>query len=374
MLSLSSLLGGLTYIMALAVINGVVGFLCAAGVTVFGALGVAKLLGESVALSYAAIGSLAVGCGVLRGILRYLEQYSNHFIAFKLLAALRDKVFQALRRLAPAKLESKQKGGIISMLTADIETLEVFYAHTLSPIMIAVLASAAVFIFVGLYASWHLALTALFGYTVIGLIVPIISNKLLRSGGEEYRAELSSFNSYFLDGIKGVKEIVLGGAGAERAKEIGARSDRLLYHMKRQNTKANTANALTQALVALFIAAAAVVGGASTLSDGLSVGRMIVGLAAVISSFGPVIALSALPANLSQTFASGDRILNLLAEKPAVEPITGGKTVEFERLEIKNLKFGYGNTELSKDGISLERNEIKDNTELSKEGINLEKN
>ena len=130
--------------MILAVINGSVGFVCAMGVTVFGAVGVAKALGEAIALSYGWIIGLTIGCGVLRGLLRYFEQYSNHYIAFRLLAVLRDKIFGALRVLCPAKLESKQKGSIIAMITSDIETLEVFYAHTISPICIAVLVSTAV--------------------------------------------------------------------------------------------------------------------------------------------------------------------------------------------------------------------------------------
>ena len=133
MANLILLLGSLTYIMLLAVINGSVGFLCAMGVTLCGAVGVAKALGESIALSYGTIIALAIGCGVLRGILRFFEQYSNHYIAFRLLAVLRDKIFGALRALCPAKLESKQKGSIIAMITSDIETLEVFYAHTISP-------------------------------------------------------------------------------------------------------------------------------------------------------------------------------------------------------------------------------------------------
>ena len=134
MANLILLLGSLSYIMILAVINGSVGFLCAMGVTLFGAIGIAKALGETVALSYGLIISLAIGCGVIRGALRYFEQYSNHYIAFRLLAVLRDKIFGALRKLCPAKLESKQKGSIIAMITSDIETLEVFYAHTISPI------------------------------------------------------------------------------------------------------------------------------------------------------------------------------------------------------------------------------------------------
>ena len=150
MASLILLLGSLAYIMVLAVINGSVGFICAMGVTLMGAVGVAKALGETIALSYGMIIGLAIGCGVLRGLLRYLEQYSNHYIAFRLLAVLRDKIFGALRTLCPAKLESKQKGSIIAMITSDIETLEVFYAHTISPICIAVIVSAAVVLFVGM--------------------------------------------------------------------------------------------------------------------------------------------------------------------------------------------------------------------------------
>ncbi len=155
MASLILLLGSLAYIMILAVINGSIGFICAMGVTVFGAVGVAKALGETIALSYGWIIGLAVGCGLLRGLLRYFEQYSNHFIAFKLLAVLRDKIFGALRTLCPAKLESKQKGSIIAMITSDIETIEVFYAHTISPICIAILVSTAVFLFVGFVLSWY---------------------------------------------------------------------------------------------------------------------------------------------------------------------------------------------------------------------------
>ena len=154
MASLIALLGSLAYIMVLAVINGSVGFICAMGVTLMGAIGIAKALGESTALSYGWIITLTIGFGILRGFLRYLEQYSNHYIAFKLLAVLRDKIFRALRTLTPAKLESKQKGAIIAMITADIETLEVFYAHTISPICIAIIVSLIVFLFVGMISSW----------------------------------------------------------------------------------------------------------------------------------------------------------------------------------------------------------------------------
>lgn len=341
MASLILLLGSLSYIMILAVINGSVGFIAAMGVTVFGALGVAKALGEAVALSYGWIIALAVLCGVVRGGLRYLEQYSNHYIAFKLLAVLRDKIFAALRVLCPAKLESKQKGSIIAMITSDIETLEVFYAHTISPICIAVLVSLAVFLFVGFISSWYLALVALVGYIVIGVIVPLVSSGKLKESGVNYRREFAGFNSYFLDSIKGIKDIVLNNAERDRETEVNRRSDILLKETKKMKHGITRAGAATELLVTLFIAAALIVGILLVHFELLSLGWMIVGVVAIFGSFGPVLAVSALPGNLTQTFASGDRVLNLLEEKPVVSEIKGGREIEYDNLNVKDLSFSY---------------------------------
>ncbi len=344
------LLGSLSYIMILAVINGSVGFLCAMGVTLFGAIGIAKALGETVALSYGLIIGLAIGCGVLRGALRYFEQYSNHYIAFRLLAVLRDKIFGALRKLCPAKLESKQKGSIIAMITSDIETLEVFYAHTISPICIAVLVSACVFLFVGFVSSWYLALVALLGFITIGIIVPMISSGKLKASGVKYRAEFAGFNAYFLDSIKGIKDIVLNNAGKEREKEVNERSDVLLTETKKMKHDITKAAAVTELCVSLFIIATLAIGIFLVANDMLSVGRMIIGVVAVFGSFGPVIAISALPGNLTQTFASGDRVLNLLAEEPAVMPVQNGKRIEYHDLKVSDLSFSYdGETEVLTD-------------------------
>lgn len=339
------LLGSLAYIMVIAVINGSLGFISAMGVTLMGAVGVAKALGENIALSYGWIMGLAVGFGVLRGALRYAEQYSNHYIAFRLLAVLRDKIFGALRVLCPAKLESKQKGAIIAMITSDIETLEVFYAHTISPICIAVVVSSAVFVFVGCVSSWYLALVAMCGYLAIGIVLPMITSKLLRSGGVGYRAEFSSFNAYFLDSIKGVKDIVLNNAENARLAEVDRRSDSLLDYTKKLKRKISTAAGLTEIFVSVFVILTLTVGVILVSTDRLSVGMMIVGVVAVFGSFGPVIAISALPGNLTQTFASGDRVLKLLAEKPAVEPVEDGKPLDFERVETIDLSFGYNANE-----------------------------
>lgn len=341
MASLILLLGNLSYIMMLAVVNGSLGFLCATGVTLFGAIGIAKALGETIALSYGLIIGLTVGCGVLRGALRYLEQYGNHFIAFKLLALLRNKIFGALRRLCPAKLESKQKGSIIAMITSDIETLEVFYAHTVSPICIAVLVSVAVFLFVGFVSSWYLAIVAMCGYLVIGIVVPLISSHTLKESGVRYRGEFASFHSYFLDSLKGVKDIVLHNAENKREAEVTRRSEALLAETKKMKRGITRAGAATELAVSFFILAAVAVGIVSVLLYGMSIGRMIIGMVAVFGSFGPVIAISALPGNLTQTFASGDRVLDLLAEQPVVQPVTDGKQIVYEEVDVESMSFGY---------------------------------
>lgn len=341
MASLVMLLGSLAYIMVLAVINGSLGFVCAMGVTLFGAVGVAKAMGEAVALSYGWIIALAIGCGVLRGLLRYLEQYGNHYIAFRLLAVLRSRIFGALRTLCPAKLESKQKGSIIAMLTSDIETLEVFYAHTISPICIAVIVSLAVFIFVGNIAHWYLALVALLGYAAVGIALPLISSARLKESGVRYRAEFAGFNAFFLDSIKGIREIVLNNAGESRRAEVDRRSDVLLEETRKMKKDITRAAAATELTVSLAIIAALAVGVLLVGCGMLSVGRMIIGVTAVFGSFGPVIAISALPGNLTQTFASGDRVLNLLSEKPAVEPVENGKEFIFDNLDVRDLSFSY---------------------------------
>lgn len=360
MASLIALLGSLSIIIVLAVINGSIGFVCAMGVTVSGAVGIAKVLGEDIALSYGWIVGMAIGFGVLRGILRYFEQYSNHYIAFKLLAVLRDKVFGALRVLCPAKLENKQKGSIIAMITSDIETLEVFYAHTISPICIAVLVSLGVVLFIGFVSSWYIALVALVGYIFTGIIVPAVSSGRLKESGVRYRAEFASFSAFFLDSIKGINEIVLNNAGKERENEVNERSDELLSEtkkMKREITKVSSAIELT---VSVFILITLAVGIILVRSDVLSVGRMIIGVVAVFSSFGPVIAVGALPGNLTQTFASGDRVLNLLEEKPAVEEINGGRNFDYDNLKVKDLSFSYdGSAEVLRDiKMHAEKGEI----------------
>ena len=350
MANLILLLGSLVYIMVVAVINGSLGFISAMGVTFFGAVAIAKAIGESIPVSYEALIILTISCGVIRGLLRFLEQYGNHYIAFKLLAVLRDKIFTSLQRLCPAKLESKQKGSIIAMITSDIETLEVFYAHTISPVCIAVIVSAVVLILVGLVSSWYLALIALIGYFLIGIIVPMIASDRLKASGVRYRTEFASFNAYFLDSIKGIKDIILHNADQARKTEVNRRSDILLDETKKMKQKITNAGAATEFIVSIIIIATLACGIALVAGDLLSAGRMVIGVVTIFGSFGPVIAISALPGNLTQTFASGDRVLDLLSEKPAVTPVKDGQIIDFEDLSVSDLSFSYdGQTEVLRD-------------------------
>ncbi len=360
MASLILLLGSLAYVMAFAVINGSLGFVCSMGVTVLGAAGVAKALGEQIALSYGWIAGLAIGLGVLRGALRFVEQYCNHYIAFRLLAVLRDKIFSALRRLCPAKLEGKKKGSIIAMLTSDIETLEVFYAHTVSPVCIALTVSTAVFVFVGLTSSWYLSLVALAGFVAVGIVAPLLSSSVMKDSGVRYRGCFAAFNAYFLDSIKGIKDIVLNNAGDARRKEVNERSDELLLYTRDLKNKIAGATATTEFTVSLMTLVATAVAIALTAAGEITIGKAVIGVVAIFGSFGPVIAISALPGNLTQTFASGDRVLALLKEKPVVERVENGVDFNFDDLRVEDLSFGYedGNKVLEDICMTAKRGEI----------------
>ena len=359
MFRLFGLIGNLSLFMVLAILNGLLGNLMAFAVPTLGALAVVKALGEDIILSYGAIIAILVSCGVLRGILRYLEQYSNHFIAFKILAILRDRVFKALRRLGPAKVEEKEKGGLLSLVTSDIETLEVFYAHTLSPIAIAILFSLVVFLLVGFLSSFVLALVALLGYLLVGILLPVLSSKLLKDVGVDYRKEFASFGSYFLDSIKGIREVLLYGKGQERGKENDRRTDSLLSQTRRLKDRTAFFMLTTEFVVTLVFSLAVMVS-FFLVQEGLPLPRAVLGMVMILSSFGPVLAIANLPANLTQTFASGDRLLDLVDEKGEIEDVIDGKDFAFDSLRVENLVFSYedGKKILDGDFFHVEKGEI----------------
>jgi ATP-binding cassette subfamily C protein len=354
MASLIVLLGSLAYVMILAVINGTLGNISAMAVTIFGSLGIAKALGEPIGLSYGWIIALAIGCGAVRGLLRYLEQYSNHYIAFRLLAVLRSKIFGALRRLSPAKLETKEKGSIIAMLTSDIETLEVFYAHTISPICIAILVSVGMIVFIGNVSSWYLAGAAAVGYVLVGIVLPLIVSGKLKETGVAYRRQFARFNAFFMESIQGIQEILLHHNQQERIDAINQETETLLDDTRHMKHTVTRSGAFSEAAVSLVFLGSLILG-IHLLAEGLlTPGKLVIGMTAIMSSFGPVLAISALPGNLTQTFASGDRVLNLLEEKPAVLPVENGRDFSFEKMEISHLSFAYDGSHNVLDDVSLQ--------------------
>ncbi len=352
MAMLSALVGSFSYIILLAVLNGSIGFLFSISITFFGTLAVAKLLGGTVALSYTALCIIIVSCGVVRGGLRYLEQYSNHYIAFRLLAIIRNKLFGALRRLAPAKLEDKQSGNLISMITADIETLEVFYAHTLSPILIATTVSIVVCSVVWYMSSYILALYALASYIVVGVILPLINSRMLSNTGRQYRTQLSQFNGMFVDTIKGSREIIMHNQVSEQTQNINNDTVKLNTLTAKLKGKTTIADGICGLAITLLSVGMLLVGSYTTTIDTTMV---LVCVVLLMSSFGPVVALNALPNNLNQTFASANRVFDLLAEKPQVEDIINATDITIDSLTVDNLCFGYNDSQVL-DNFSMTAN------------------
>lgn len=353
MAKLIVLVGSLAYIMLLAVVNGLLGYLAALGTTLFGAMGVAQIIDSTTFGSQVSVWlfvGLAVGSGVLRGILRYFEQYSNHNIAFKLLALLRDKIFNKLRKLAPAKIDNKNKGNLVAMITSDVEILEVFYAHTVSPVFIAITVSLTIFLFVGLFINWYLAAVAICAYVVIGIVFPPIASKAMASSGVNYKKKFASFSSYFLDSIRGAKEIVVHNAVEDRKKNVDEQSEGLLSSLKIMKRATARITGSTELLVTIFLIITTIVGIVLAKNGTITAGKMIIGIVAIFGSFGPVIAIAALPSSLTLTFAAGDRLLNLLAEKPIVEDVTNKQDIEYKDVKVENVTFGYEeNVEVLKD-------------------------
>lgn len=226
MARLIGLVKPLSGFMALAIFMGLIGHLCAAFITIFGGYAVLDLLHFDTPFTLTAIFISVCVFAILRGILRYAEQACNHFIAFKLLALIRDKVFQALRKLCPAKLEGKDKGDLISVITSDIELLEVFYAHTISPAAIAFLFTFVMCIFIGSY-HWVLGLLALLAYITVGVIIPIVTSKLSGDDGMKFRNKSGELSSFILDSLRGLSETLQYGQGEKRLAEMNAKTDLL---------------------------------------------------------------------------------------------------------------------------------------------------
>ena len=370
--SLIGLVKPLLHIMLAAIILGTLGYLCAIFLTILvgqvimhGLLtGVAGMIVpvNNMWLAFTPVKTIItvmIVIAVLRGILHYMEQYCNHFIAFKLLAIIRHKVFAALRKLCPAKLEGRDKGNLISIITTDIELLEVFYAHTISPIAIATLTSIIMVIFIGRY-HWLAGLLALAAYLIVGVAIPMWNGKRGSQKGMEFRTNFGELNNFVLDSLRGLDETIQYGQGEKRREQMSKQSKNLAGMQESLSKMEGSQRSFTNMVI--LLASFGMLALTIWLYDKGAMGfeGILTCTIAMMGSFGPVVALSSLSNNLNQTLASGERVLSLLEETPLVEEIPGdvetssAESMEhgFTGAEAENVTFAYGE-EVILDNYSL---------------------
>ena len=349
----------LAHIMAFTITMGTLGFLAAIFIMVLGAMGLVNLLNFDTHLSFSGILTALIVLAVARGALRYLEQMSGHYIAFKLLALLRDKVFSSLRRLAFVKLQDKQAGQLVSLVTNDIELLEVFYAHTIAPIMIAFFTSAILLLVFGHLSGWFV-IVALAAYLTVGVILPIITTKLAREDGRRYRELVGEMNDFFLDSVRGMKEIQLFGYAKQRLDEIQQRSQKIDTAFERIKDQEAKVRVYTEVAVSAFNIIMLFTGLILFSLDKIDFSAFLIGVILLMSSYGPVIALSNLSSNLLQTLASGERVLSLLAEEPELKDVESAVDLkEVSRIDVENVSFAYGEEQILSDvSLSVKKGEI----------------
>ena len=349
----------LAHIMAFTITMGTLGFLAAIFIMVLGAMGLVNLLNFDTHLSFSGILTALIVLAVARGALRYLEQMSGHYIAFKLLALLRDKVFSSLRRLAFVKLQDKQAGQLVSLVTNDIELLEVFYAHTIAPIMIAFFTSAILLLVFGHLSGWFVVV-ALAAYLTVGVILPIITTKLAREDGRRYRELVGEMNDFFLDSVRGMKEIQLFGYAKQRLDEIQQRSQKIDTAFERIKDQEAKVRVYTEVAVSAFNIIMLFTGLILFSLDKIDFSAFLIGVILLMSSYGPVIALSNLSSNLLQTLASGERVLSLLAEEPELKDVESAVDLkEVSCIDVENVSFAYGDEQILSDvSLSVKKGEI----------------
>lgn len=328
--------------MFLAVSAGVAGYLCAIALPV---LGVAALLLPNQLTNILLV---LIAAAILRGLLRYGEQLCNHYIAFRLLALLRDKIFMALRRLCPAKLEGRNKGDLIAMITSDIELLEVFYAHTISPVLIAIFTSIILLV---MQMQFHpfLALTALLAYCTVGILLPIYNTHTGKTNGQKYREGFGDLSGHMLDSLQGLREVVQFQAGQQRLDEMSNHISILGNLQKKLKQCEGKNKAATDCAILFFTAIQIFLAVWLAKQNLIGTEQAVLSMVLLMSSFGPVIALSSLSNNLLQTLASGQRVLQLLEEEPETEEKNEGLVVDFQSAELQKVNFAYQQEQILKD-------------------------
>lgn len=348
MAKLIGLVAPLTHYMILAILMGLLGHLCATFITVFGGFAILQKTGN---LRPVFAGMLLFA--LLRGFLRYGEQRANHFIAFKLLALIRDRVFGALRRLCPAKLEGRDKGDLISVITSDIELLEVFYAHTISPIAIAILFSTAMVCFIGRY-HYLLGLLAAIAYLTVGLVIPMITSKLSGGDGMQFRSQSGALAAFVLDSLRGLPQTVQFGQGGHRLGQMAEKTAQLSQAESKLKRTAGRNTAATNSIILLFDLAMLLFSAKLCGFEGCLITTL-----TMMSSFGPVVSLATLGATLQNTFAAGNRVLDILEEDPVTDDVTGMEEVTFTGAAATHVTFGYGEETILRDvSLTLPKNQI----------------
>ena len=349
MLELVKLTRPLLGVLACAVVLGVAGFLAAIGITVLATSALLDLEGQAHWIAAGVAAVAAVVCGVARGPLRYAEQLCNHYLAFRVLALVRDKVFAAMRRLAPAKLEGKEKGDLVSLVTADIELLEVFYAHTLSPAAIALAVSIIVLVFIGLQAPQLVGFAA-FGFICVGVVVPWCSSRYTATGGLELRQQVGTMNSFVLDSLRGLSETLQFGAQKQRARELGERMASLACTERKLKGRSANALAVSGAVVLALDVAMIALAMMFVMQGTLEFGRAVMAAGTFMASFGPLLAVAALGSTLQQTLAAGSRVLDLLEEAPQTPEVTEGVDVTtFKGMAMREVSFAYRDKKVLSD-------------------------
>ncbi len=347
MTQLIKLIKPLTGYMLLAILMGFLGHLCASFLTIFGGYAVLNLLGFS-APTLTVIFICVCVFALLRGILRYAEQACNHFIAFKLLAFIRDKVFQALRKLCPAKLEGKDKGNLISIITSDIELLEVFYAHTISPAAIAFLFTIVLCLFIGRF-HWLLGITALAIYLIVGIVIPILISKASGDDGIQFRTQSGDLSSFVLDNLRGLSETIQYGQGRKRLEEMNQKTDALIINEERMKKIIGRNIAITNTIILLSDLIMLFLSIMLYQKGRIEVDGVLISTIALMSSFGPVVALANLGSTLQNTFAAGNRVLDILEESPLVKEITEKNELSFSGAAAEHVTFSYDEEEVLSD-------------------------
>ncbi len=352
MFRLIGLIKPLLGFMISAVTMGVIGHLCASFITIFGGYALLDILGTGSPVTMNTVFVCVIIFALARGFLRYGEQSCNHYIAFKLLAIIRNHVFRALRRLCPAKLECRGKGDMISVITSDIELLEVFYAHTISPICIAVIFSVIMCVFIGSY-NFVLGITAALGYAAVGVFVPIIISKRSGSAGAEFRRESGELSSFVLDSLRGLRETIQYDNGEKRLNELNRKTDILSEKQEKLSRGAGLDAAITNTVILIFDLIMLAVSALLCSNGTVELDRVLIPTIAMMASFGPVIALANLGVSLQNTFAAGDRVLDVLDEQPVIEDILNDNDIVFTGAECENVTFSYDN-EIILDNLSIE--------------------